>query len=1495
MILPGAGDLQTYWHNLVNGVDAITQVPDNRWDPVFYRPEAAQGPARAHEIYCRRGGFVDEFAEIDVTQFGIMPASIPGTEPDQFLALKVAADAITDAGGADRLPTDRDRIGVILGRGGYMVAGQARLAQRVSTAAQLVRTLGQLLPELTPEQLERVRAAYADHLGPEHPESAIGLVPNLTASRIANRLDLRGPAYTVDAACASSLVAVEHAVRELASGHCDVVLAGGVHHCHDISFWSVFSQLRALSPTEAIRPFDRRADGVLIGEGTGVVLLKRLADAERDGDRIYAVIRGTGVASDGRAASLFNPDPGGQERAVRQAWRMAGLDPTAPDALGLLEAHGTATPAGDAAELSTVAAVFGPDQGDGARNGARPIIGSVKSMIGHAMPAAGVAGLVKAALAVYHGTLLPTLHCDDPHPTLARTRFRPITRAEPWETDGQRVRRAGVNAFGFGGINAHVILEQAPSGPALVPPPRVSVREPERVLRLTADSPEQLAQLLDADDTTVLAAGSDRNPEQPGRTRLGVVEPTARKLSLARRIVGKGRPWRGRNDIWFTPTPLLSGDAPGKVAFVFPGLEAEFRPRADDIVDLVGLPDGLHSYVSPTDDPIAAGDVTRHALGVLGLGRLLDSALHQMKIVPDAVAGHSIGEWIAMVTSGLLGEDAATGLLDTVDPDVLHFPSLVFAAIGAPAERVLEALTDWDGIVLSHDNAPNQSVVCGSAERVEEFVRWFRARNVLSQTLPFRSGFHTPMLEPYLAPARESAEQFEFHTPTVPIWSGTTAAPYPDDHAAVRRLFIRHLLEPVRFRPLIAAMYDAGFRVFVQVGLGQLGALVDDVLHGQEHLAISAATANRDGLAQLSRVATALWVDGGAPDTGLLGERPVSGRGHAGEQAQARQRNNGRRPTKLDLGCTLISLEDEARQELAPLFAGKGSGSGADLSTLDGFVDRFPAAGQLQALLKETADTAAAVIAAGTRGPDPTRPAQPAAPTQLRTTLRVSLEDMPYLRDHSLLRQPADWPDDGDRFPVVPATTLIGHMMEFAEQAAPGRKAVAVHDVQLFRWVTAVPAVDLPVTVTPEGTDRVAVTFGQYCRATVELTAGYPQDPPAPWRPEQLGAEQQPELTGKELYTRRWMFHGPRFQGVSELVGVGESHVRGVITTPPAPGSLLDNAGQVFGYWPLSRLTERSMVLPIGLRRARFFGPHPEPGTRLDCLVRYTTISDSQVVGDIQLVADGRVWAELTGWRDRRFESNFELDRHPDRTALARRQAGGWTLLFEGWPDGASRDMFLRRHFNDTERAEFEGLSPRGRRHWVLGRLVVKDAVRQWLWEHGEDSVFPIEIQVGNDATGRPVVAGWSGRTLPGLNVSLAHRAEAGVALVRPAGGADQPGVGIDIEEIADRAEGAHRLALGDAERELLTARAAGGEEALWFTRFWAAKEAVAKAEGTGLQGRPRGFAVIAAGPTELVVTAGTRRYRVHCTEVANPPGLPARQYVVAWTAGPTSDEEADG
>ncbi|TLQ42112.1 type I polyketide synthase [Streptomyces marianii] len=1636
VLLPGARDLTAYWRNLTAGFDAVGDVPEGRWDAAYYRPAAADGPAAADQVYCRRGGFVDALADVDVTRFGIMPSSVPGAEPDQLIALQVAASAIADAGGEDRLPA-RERVGVVLGRGGYLTPGLVRLDQRVRTAAQLVRTLGELLPHLGAGQLARVREAFTEQLGPDRPENAIGLVPNLAASRLANRLDLRGPAYTVDAACASSLVAVDQAVGELASGRCDLMLAGGVHHCHDITLWSVFSQLRALSPSQRIRPFHRDADGILIGEGTGVVVLKRLADAVRDGDRIYAVVRGTAVGSDGRTAGLASPDPGGQIRAVRRAWEAAGLDPAEPGAIGLLEAHGTATPAGDAAELRTLAEVFGPpDEGGGGRTA---VIGSVKSMIGHAMPAAGVAGLVKAALAVHHAVLLPTLHCDDPHPALAGTRFRPLAGAAPWEPGpGGTPRRAAVNAFGFGGVNAHVVLEQAPEVPAFTAPPEpraaglpatagvgrdgtgraaaaTTVIERERVLLLTAGTPEALAAALDTDDSTLLASGPAA-PANPGGgpARLGIVDPTPKRLALARRVTAKGRAWHGRGDVWFSPYPLLGGERPGRIAFVFPGLESEFEPRVDDVAARFGP-----ARPAPAGGGTAArvGDIGRHGLGVVAVGRLLDTALRRMGVVPEAVAGHSIGEWTAMAVAGLYSERAVDDFMASLDPDSVAVPDLAFAAVGASADRVRAELAALGlPVTLSHDNAPSQSMVCGPPDAVEEFVRALRAEGVLCRVLPFRSGFHTPMLEPSLGPFRAAAERFALHTPTVPVWSGTTAAPFPRDEAAVRELFVRHLLEPVRFRQLTESLYAAGFRAFVQVGTGALGSLIGDTLSGREHLVVAANTPHRPGLSQLRRVAVALWAEGAAVDPDVVDRRGTAPAGAPGRPAFPSRADadattsrpaspaaggggvTPRRPVRLDLSGGLVSLDPGTLAALrlslptgregsaagpvtstaaasgytprGPAGAGTaGAGATGTGTTREGAAEharadgsagssvarggmhrpgepvpgagdpaRFPALAELDALMRETAATAAELIEAAGRRPSPARrrggtPHVPAAVPARRTppaarpavprtgttpgatpsarseyTVRVGTDAMPYLLDHCFFRQRADWPEVADRWPVVPATTIVDHVMEAAERCAPGMRAVAVHDARFDRWLTAAEPADVKVTTAPAGPGRVAVSFGPHARAVVEIAANHPAPPPA-WDPAAFRDERAPVHSAAQLYDERWMFHGPAYQGVTALRGIGERHVRAVLTTPPAPGALLDNVGQVLGYWIMATAAERTVVFPVRMRHMRFFGPAPRPGSEVECLVRITSLTPDLLEADALLTSGGRVWAELGGWQDRRFDNDPHtrpVERFPERHTLSTARPAGWALVHERWPDLASRDLIMRNMLGGAERARYEGHPPRGRRQWLLGRIAAKDAVRQWLWQRGEGPVFPAELRVDNDDRGRPRVTGTHGRTLPPLAVSLAHRAEAAVAIVRPyppvPGGGAVTGPGIDIEEIAEPSGATLTAALAPAERELLAVRsagtgtAAGAREALWFTRFWAAKEAAAKAEGTGFGGRPKDFAVVAASGDRLTVEvrgAGrtpVRVYRVRCEEVANPPGLPPRSYVVAWTEGPERD-----
>jgi acyl transferase domain-containing protein/phosphopantetheinyl transferase len=1439
-VFPGAPNLATYWSNILTGVDAITDVPAGRWDPSYYDPEAAV-TRRGDRLYCRRGGFVTGVG-FDPVRFGIMPVAVASGEPDQLIALHIAAEALADAGGEDQLG-DRARAGVIVGRGGYLTPGLARLDQRIRTANQLVTTLRELLPDVDEARLEEVRTAFQAQLGPHRPEAAIDLVPNLVASRVANRLDLAGPAYTVDAACASSLVAIDHAVWELTAGRCDVVIAGGVHHCHDITLWSVFSQLGALSPSQRIRPFHRGADGILIGEGTGMVVLKRLADA--GDDRVYAVIRGSAVASDGRASSLMSPQADGQVRAIERAWQAAALDPTELGALGLLEAHGTATPAGDGTELASLARVFG------SANGTDIGIGSVKSMIGHAMPAAGIAGLIKAALAVHHGVLPPTLHCEDPHPALAGSRFAPVTEAQPWSTRGHTPRRAAVDAFGFGGINAHTIVEQPPDTRRSR---RARPSAPERVLLLAGSDMDELARQLQVSDAGLLDRDDASAPPAGGPCRLAIVAPTARRLALARRIVAQGKPWQGRDDVWFTAAPLHPEPAPGRLAFLFPGLEQGFTPRTDDVADHFGL------------DRPKLGDTAvlgRHGLGVFTVGRLLDAALRELDVIPDLMAGHSVGEWNAMTAAGIYPRRAVEELIASFDPTALHVPGLVFAALGCGATQAAEVINSMEGVVVSHDNCPNQSIICGKEAAVVAVVDRLRTRRITVQVLPFRSGFHSPMLEPYLRRILDTFADLPVRPPVRPIWSATTVDRYPDNPDRIRDLAARHLIEPVRFGPLVQRLYKAGARAFVQVGTGSLPGFVADTLVDLPHLAVTANTPRRSGLDQLRRVAAALWVEGWAPRFDRLPHAP-----------RARSASSGP-VVPLDLGAPLIQLGN-AVVTLTPTAGTPALVTRESPPQLS--VAGHPVLAEFDAALQDA--TAAATDVLGSWA----QTSQPTTPRQASTTRTLSLATMPYLADHCFYRQPEGWPEAADRYPVVPLTTVLELMADAARVLVPGRSVVGVRDVRAQRWLAVTPPVTVTTSATLDPHGNVTVVLEGYARGTVLLADDYPTLPQLPERPltgQRPCTDGAGEVTAQGLYTDRWMFHGPAFQGVTELGPVTDDGIVGELTVQSTPGALLDNAGQLLGFWIMARTARDRLAFPSAIDQVRYYGSPPGPGEPVRCAVRIRSVSATEVVADLELWrADGQLWARIDRWRDRRFDTDevtWPVFLFPERNLIAQCQPGGWFLVQDRWPDPATRELVMRRYLSATERAEYQRRTPRAARQWLLGRIAVKDAVRQWLWDAGAGPVFPIEITVSNDPSGRPWVAGPFAEA---PEVSLAHTGSLAAALVGHPG--HPPGVGIDIEQITDRDDRTVATILTDAERGLLdTLCSSVAERSSWVTRFWAAKEAVAKAAGTGLGGRPHRFAVEWVDGNRLLVTTGEGApSRWAQSEVGTEP----EPYAVAWT-----------
>jgi acyl transferase domain-containing protein/phosphopantetheinyl transferase len=1367
-LFPGAPDLETYWRNIRSGFDAITDVPSGRWDPAFYDPNSKA----VDRLYCKRGGFVDAYATFDALGFGVMPVAVRGTEPDQLLTLEVATRAIADAG-YDARPFARERAGVILGRGGYASAARTRLEQFVRTAEQLVLCLRALVPTLSDDEIARIKRDFQAQVATSGADTAIGVVPNLAASRVANRLDLGGPTFTVDAACASSLVALDQACRELASGRCDLMLAGGVHLCHDESFWSGFCQLGAMSHAQQIRPFDRKADGLLVGEGIGVVVLKRLAEAERDDDRIYAVIRGVGVASDGHGASLAAPRVEGQVLALERAWSEAAID---PQSVGLVEAHGTATRAGDDAEIESLRRFFGESH-----EPRRAGLGSVKSMIGHAMPAAGAAGFIKAVLAVHHGVLPPTLHCDEPIEALQRSRFRIVGREEPWDARGPR--RAGVNAFGFGGINGHAVVEEHPASKRRAAASLPSGREANPTIALYC-APTTDALLAE------LRSGSKR-PSRDGAARLAVVDPTPARLERARVVVEKGRPWRGREGIWFTPRGLLSDG--GRVAVLFPGVDASFVPRVDDICARFGL---------PVPACTVATTIEETGLGIIGVNRLLYRVLSQLGVRADFLAGHSIGEWSGMVASGMVPEDAADAFIDQAKGGSLEVPGVLFAAAGCGVDAARAAIQGLPDIDVSHDNCPHQILLCGRSDSIATALARLREDGVICAELSFKSGFHSPLFAPFVGPHRDRFATVALQAATTPLWSATTCEEYPRDPESIRAVALDHLIKPVRFRELILALYEQGARVFVQAGTGSVVNFVEDTLRGRPHVAMSANVKEKPGLEQLRHLLATLLVEGAD-----VRESDLFARTEAAPP----------QPLRLSLGVPLVRLTEpitslERRETTA-----------SDSSP------RHPLATEFAATLGTIARAQADVLAAFER-----TSRAPARPLEATTVRRLSLETFPELRDHTFYRQPPGWPTLSDLHPVAPMTMSVDLMREAAEALVPGRVVVAIESVRAYKWLAVAQPVDLTIRATFDGQDRVAVAMEGYADCVCVVAESYPPAPAGDTGPIENG--RSGNIGGRKMYDDRWMFHGPAYQGIVDVSAIGDRAVRGELDTPPGRGGLLDNAGQLFGYWVAKTFETDKLCLPVTIERISLFGPHPRLGERTTCTVRIRRHGPREVVADLSVDRDGKAWARIEGWEDRRFDTDARLWPvmvFPEKNLLAEPQDEGFVLFVDRYRAAPTREQLSRRFLGEAERAQYHEQGPRKQRAWLSGRIAAKDAVRQLLWRSGHGALYPVEVTIASDPNGAPVAIAPSTRE---VHVSIAHKDDVAVAMA-----SHERDIGIDIERIEPRPESFSELAFTADELRL----AGGpGEKDELLTRLWVAKEAAAKAARTGLSGDPRRFPV---------------------------------------------------
>ncbi len=1394
---PGAKNVQKFWENILNGIDSTQTVPADRIDPVHF-DQSASGVDR---FYCNKGGFIPEY-NFDPQRFGILPLAVEGTEPDHLITLDLVHTAMEDAGIFEK-KYSLDKTGIIIGKGNYTGPGATRAIEIVRTGEQISSVLKDLLPHLSDADLEKVKHEFQLKKGRFSADTAMGLIPNLVASLVANRFNLGGLAFTLDAACASSLLAVDHAVQELNSGRCKMVIAGGVHLGQNAAFWSIFSQLGALSKQEKIKPFDQHADGLIIGEGCGFVVLKKLDDALQDQDKIYAVIKGIGVSSDGSGTSVMSPSVKGQLKAVAQAWENSALD---PQNIGYLEAHGTGTPLGDKTEIETLKQFFGEDE-------ALPKagIGSVKSNIGHAMPAAGIAGLIKTTLALYHGIIPPTLHCDEPLAQLKETRFSAVQKTINWANSGLP-KLAAVNAFGFGGINAHVVL--------------AGFDQPKKdeVIVMARQTQQELIDALEVGDYSTGA----------GNFRIAIFNPTTERINKAIKIVAKNMPWKNKQDIWYSSNPLL--EKGGKIAFVFPGLDGLSGGEVDSVTKYFSI---------QTDEQETKEGLLSDALQTLNKSSVLDQALKSLGIKSDMNAGHSLGEWLAARSSELAEESSVLNLLKVLTPETFELKDSRFIAIGCGVETLEPVIESIPDLYISNDNCPQQAILCGSKNALEELVPILKAKQIFHQILPFQSGFHSPFVADKLEVILAGMKDMTFRKTTTPLWSATTLETYPEGFDAIRQLSAEHLIKPVRFRELTEKLYQEGARVFIQVGSGGLTGFIDDTLKGKEISTISANVPIRSGITQLQRVVAALFVEGKEVGLDFLGQTKSS----------PVKQNKG---IKLVLGSpiihhlqTLKNLAVQNQPKAKPVFADSLH------PVLNAFNENVLEMINMQEEMIENF---------GKINFDPQNntnflPQQDLkqARKPFTETLDVSLDNCPYLIDHSLLRQPKGWPTVEDMDPVIPMTMIFEVFAEIANAQSPSEKVQKIRNMRVFQWMNVVKPFQETVIGEWKDDETVYLNLERFANAEVKLSSFLNT---APDRNFDIGEKLNIDRTTEQIYDAH-MFHGPAYQGIKKIVAVGKNGITGIIEAADGKGSLLDNAGQLFGLWLQLTLEKDRIAFPVKIQEIEFFGEMAEQDGTFECTCVLTELNDEFATADIVMKKDGKTWLIISGWQNRRLEIDeplWNVSMSPLRNRLSEEVAPGVFLFGNAYSRVVSWDFILKRYFNQTEKKHHNSLLPNKRKTWMISRVAAKDAVRNLLNTQKQQPCYPITFEIYSDEFRKPYVKG--GLT-EGIQISIAHKGTDAVGIAR----FDQA-VGIDIETIEERSPAFFDLVFNDHELELLAQK----EKTEWATRFWVAKEAYGKFLGKGLQGNPKAYTVEKINGDELIINHITIKTIKH------------KNYIIGWT-----------
>ncbi len=816
-IFPEAHNIEEYWRNIVLGKNCITEVPDSRWNKELYYDSNSTD---TDKVVSKWGGFIPTI-DFDPLEFGMTPQSLASIEPTQLLSLLVAKQALSDAGYVNLSEIDLENTSVIFG-----AEGATELAASYGFRGYAKQVFGEL-PDVLKNSLPRLNE-----------DSFAGVLSNVISGRIANRLNLGGRNYTVDAACASSLAALDLGCQELFSNRSDMVLLGGADLHNGINDFLMFSCTHALSRKGYSASFDADSDGIALGEGIGVLVLKRLTDAERDGNKIYAVIKGMGGSSDGKSLGMTAPNRNGQIKALQRAYQSAGI---LPSQVEMIEAHGTGTVVGDRTELRALTDMF---LESGAIKG-QTLLGSVKTQIGHAKCAAGIAGVIKTALSIYYKVQPPTLHLNKPNPYYDKDSSPFVFNSQSGYWDSEK-RIAGVSAFGFGGTNFHVVMEnykkeeEHNSSLPLWPSELFVFRGDS--LNEAKQQLQKVKKLLGYNDTiNIKNIAYSLAVHSTKEVQLSIIASDCKELLNRINTALSGKEEHGI---------YLKNAKDGKVAFMFSGQGSQRVNMARDM--FVAFPAmrrllKKHKEYEKILFPYSAFDEetrkeqekvitdTRNAQPLLGI---VDFAfaefLKSLGIMPDMVAGHSYGELPALCFAGAfdteelvpLSRKRALSILDAIENDKGKM-----IAVSLPQTEV-NALLDGEKEVWAVNlNSHKQIVIAGSTEGVNAFMQKLSDKNIAYKELNVACAFHSPLLHKSKDLYANVLKNVDFKTLSTPVWSNTTAEYYPTTAQEIKDRLSEHLIKPVLFTQQIENMYNEGARIFVEVGPGRvLTGLIQSIL-----------------------------------------------------------------------------------------------------------------------------------------------------------------------------------------------------------------------------------------------------------------------------------------------------------------------------------------------------------------------------------------------------------------------------------------------------------------------------------------------------------------------------------------------------------------------------------------------------------------------------------------------------------------------------------------